>query len=274
MGFRFRKSVNLGPVRINLSKSGIGYSVGTKGFRVTKKAAGGTRTTTSIPGTGISYTKDYQKKSKKEENVMAKKSKKKLSGKSIVGGLAALCVIGAISGGGEESSPSSSSSAQGFDNVSASVSSSVADVSQELPGGAEIPDVSTPDVSHEASDPSALKESPSDSNPSTSAGTADAPQKEPAAPVTPVVPAVTTPDNTGNQAEPETKPEAKPETKPEADPEPEPIAKTYIGNKNTKKFHEPSCSSVSDMKEKNKVTLNSRDEAISKGYEPCGRCHP
>ena len=58
MGFRFRKSINLGPARINLSKSGVGYSVGGRGFRVAKKAGGGTRTTASIPGTGISYSKD------------------------------------------------------------------------------------------------------------------------------------------------------------------------------------------------------------------------
>lgn len=37
MGFRFRKSVNLGPLRVNFSKSGVGYSVGGKGFRATKK---------------------------------------------------------------------------------------------------------------------------------------------------------------------------------------------------------------------------------------------
>ena len=50
---------------------------------------------------------------------------------------------------------------------------------------------------------------------------------------------------------------------------------SYIANKNTKKFHYPSCSSVSDMKEKNKKPLNcTRDEAISQGYDPCGRCNP
>lgn len=62
MGFRFRKSIKLGPARINLSKSGVGYSVGGKGFRVTKKATGGTRTTASIPGTGFSYVKETEKK--------------------------------------------------------------------------------------------------------------------------------------------------------------------------------------------------------------------
>ena len=55
MGFRIKKSIKAGPVRVNFSKSGVGYSIGGKGFRVTKKANGGVRTTASIPGTGISY---------------------------------------------------------------------------------------------------------------------------------------------------------------------------------------------------------------------------
>lgn len=59
MGLRFRKSINLGGgAKINISKSGIGYSFGTKGARVTKKSNGGTRSTLSVPGTGISYIKD------------------------------------------------------------------------------------------------------------------------------------------------------------------------------------------------------------------------
>lgn len=60
MGFRYRKSINLGGgFRINLSKSGVGYSWGTKGYRITKTAKGKIRSTTSIPGMGISYTKEY-----------------------------------------------------------------------------------------------------------------------------------------------------------------------------------------------------------------------
>lgn len=41
MGMRFRKSKSFGPVRVTISKSGVGYSIGSKGFRVTKKAGGG-----------------------------------------------------------------------------------------------------------------------------------------------------------------------------------------------------------------------------------------
>ena len=55
MAFRFRKSIGRGPFRINISKSGIGTSIGCKGYRVTKKAGGGFRSTASIPGTGLSY---------------------------------------------------------------------------------------------------------------------------------------------------------------------------------------------------------------------------
>lgn len=63
MGFRYRKSINLGGgFRINLSKSGIGYSWGVKGYRVTRTAKGATRHTMSIPGTGISYVQESGKK--------------------------------------------------------------------------------------------------------------------------------------------------------------------------------------------------------------------
>lgn len=64
MGFRFRKTIKLGPVNVNLSKSGVGYSVGGKGLRVIKKADGGTRTTVSIPGTGISHVTETSAKAK------------------------------------------------------------------------------------------------------------------------------------------------------------------------------------------------------------------
>lgn len=57
MGLRFRKSFGSGPFRVNLSKSGVSYSVGTKGARVTKKVGGGVRT--SVGTGGVYYTKDF-----------------------------------------------------------------------------------------------------------------------------------------------------------------------------------------------------------------------
>ena len=53
------------------------------------------------------------------------------------------------------------------------------------------------------------------------------------------------------------------------------VSNEYVLNTNTKKFHYPSCDSVSDMKEKNKQIYNgNREELIGMGYEPCGRCNP
>ena len=57
MGFFYRKSLKLGPFRVNLSGSGIGYSVGGGGFRVGTSARGRRYTTFSVPGTGIGYRK-------------------------------------------------------------------------------------------------------------------------------------------------------------------------------------------------------------------------
>jgi len=40
MGFYFRKNINLGILRINFSKSGIGFSLGVPCFRIVKPARG------------------------------------------------------------------------------------------------------------------------------------------------------------------------------------------------------------------------------------------
>ena len=50
---------------------------------------------------------------------------------------------------------------------------------------------------------------------------------------------------------------------------------SYVINTNTGKFHYPSCSSVRQMKEKNKwYFTGTRAEVINMGYSPCGNCHP
>lgn len=52
------------------------------------------------------------------------------------------------------------------------------------------------------------------------------------------------------------------------------VTASYIGNKNTKKFHKAGCSSVKQMNESNKVGFKSRSEAVSAGYVPCKNCNP
>lgn len=77
MGLRFRKSINLGPIRLNFSKSGMGISFGVKGFRVSKSAKGKTQATVSLPGTGLSYVQDLDDLGNKKT---ASKAKNKIKG--------------------------------------------------------------------------------------------------------------------------------------------------------------------------------------------------
>ncbi len=46
----------------------------------------------------------------------------------------------------------------------------------------------------------------------------------------------------------------------------------YIGNKNSRKFHRPSCSNL--PADKNRVIFETRQEASDAGYTPCDNCNP
>lgn len=61
---------------------------------------------------------------------------------------------------------------------------------------------------------------------------------------------------------------------PTPDPTPDGL-NTYVLNTNTKRFHKPTCSSVTDIKEKNRRDVEAdRDELVAQGYAPCKRCKP
>ncbi len=68
MGLRFRKSISLGKgVKMNIGKSGVGFSAGIKGARIGVNSRG-TYTSTSIPGTGISSV-NYVKSSNNSNDI-------------------------------------------------------------------------------------------------------------------------------------------------------------------------------------------------------------
>ena len=48
----------------------------------------------------------------------------------------------------------------------------------------------------------------------------------------------------------------------------------YIGNSYRMTFHYRDCPSVLQMNRENQVPLNSVQEALDKGYHPCGNCKP
>lgn len=49
---------------------------------------------------------------------------------------------------------------------------------------------------------------------------------------------------------------------------------SYVGNKNSKKFHLSICDSIAQMNEDNKIYFDNRDQAVNDGYTPCKSCNP
>ena len=277
MGFRFRKSFGFGPFRTTISKSGISTSVGVKGARITKRADGKTQTTVSIPGTGISHVStSSQKKSSsataepiKEEPASREEqmrdyydmgTKKQGCGCAIAMGVAFLILVAALLNGCSAEDPEPAP--------------------QEKPAVEEVapPAASREDV--------ATAPNPKPVEPEETLVVEEGPEPEPE----PIPEPAPEPEP---EPEPAPDPEPTPEPKPEPEPAPvpapvpapapapepeppaavEPVEQGVIGNKNSKKFHELGCSSIGDMKESNKVKIESAEAALAKGYEPCQRCH-
>ena len=49
---------------------------------------------------------------------------------------------------------------------------------------------------------------------------------------------------------------------------------SYIGNSNSMKFHASDCRYGLKVSDSNKVTFDSREDAINQGYKPCKVCNP
>lgn len=52
------------------------------------------------------------------------------------------------------------------------------------------------------------------------------------------------------------------------------LASNYFGNMSSKKFHYADCSAAKKIKPANRISFNSRDEAVSNDYVPCKICKP
>lgn len=296
MGLRFRKSFNAGPFRINLSKSGVGYSVGTKGFRVTKKAGGGIRTTASIPGTGISYVKETSSEKSisspkdspsknndaQEREPMGKPKNTKTElllclflgwagghkfyRKKIGMGILYLLTMGLFFIGwwGDLISLCMLhfGKKQSLSKMQKFASYLIAFVCFAVLGScnADAPsdvDPVDPTMGIEATaEPTAVE--------------TNAPTEVSTEPV------VTEPPTDAPTETPTESPEEYPtEAVIETPTEPEEVETTYVLNTSSKKFHYESCSGVDDMKDSNKKYFaGTRDEVISMGYDSCGICHP
>ena len=82
MGLQFRKRIKICKgVNLNISKTGVGVSVGAKGARYSMHSSGRRTATVGIPGTGLYYTKNLgnsKKKTSTKKGASAKKSTKEI----------------------------------------------------------------------------------------------------------------------------------------------------------------------------------------------------
>ena len=260
MGFRFRKSLNLGPLRINFSKSGIGYSVGNKFARVTKKANGGVRTTSTIPGTGISHVKEYgAKQTGAAQGGSPNDSGGSLFKPLLLGALTVCLLIFAVVGcmpHSEDPEP---------DNAQAVIQEPQEQVDEQAPQtDAETQPDETPGDIQTQPEP--------DPTPAPDPVVEPEPDPQP----TPEPQPVTTPEPTP-QPEPEPQPEQA-EPAPTLTPEQafrESLKQyAYVGSSESDKYHRPTCRWTSKINDGNLVHFDSAEEAQAAGYEPCGTCNP
>ena len=49
---------------------------------------------------------------------------------------------------------------------------------------------------------------------------------------------------------------------------------SYIGNKNSEKYHRFDCEYGVKVHDNNLVVFDTLEDAINSGYKPCGACHP
>lgn len=61
MGLSYRKSIKIGPLRLNLSRGGVGHSWGNRLFRVTRTADGRKTLTVNLPG-GLHWRKNISRR--------------------------------------------------------------------------------------------------------------------------------------------------------------------------------------------------------------------
>lgn len=282
MGFRFRKSASFGPFRINFSKSGIGYSVGGKGFRVTKKAGGGVRTTASIPGTGISYVTDHGSKRKSAGSQGAGTRTNANSGTSgkkpfyqrpwfvAVVIIVLLSAMGSACSGDDTDQTDDATSQQEETVLPAEddttqeeqdTQQSETDTpetpedAQETPAenSTESPEVSAPEEP-EAPDSTAKDQNTSNASSSQQTTTSTA------APATP------------STSTPASEPAAQPAPEPEPAPQTSSQEGAYVGSIDSDKYHNPGCRWAKKILPENEIWFESKEAAQAAGYLPCGTC--
>lgn len=308
MGLRFRKSLKIAPgVRLNFGKKSTSFSFGGKGARYTVSSTGRKTASVGIPGTGLSYVETFggKKKRKGKSNMATKseatpngaKDEKPLYKKWGLWLVMLLLTVSLFSMGDKANTDTQ----QNEDNIS-SVENQEGQIDTEQNGNVvngnpiidqivkpeaavqdynvdKKPPVQTEDVN----DNTTTKQETEQETEQETQAPAEEPNVEP-----PVVeePKVEEPKTEEPKVEEpvvvtpvpeEPVVETPPVVEPEPAPAPEPTGTDYVLNANPERmrFHTPLCSSVKTIKDEHRVFFTgTRDELISMGYVPCGRCKP
>ena len=145
---------------------------------------------------------------------------------------------------------------------------------QEVPLSRQVPDEPTAATAAPASDTPTQAPTQTPTQAPTEAPTQAPTTEAPTAPATeaPTEATIQAPTEPSTEAPTALVPD---ETGSDNAPAPERAVHDYVINTNTGKFHEPSCSSVKEIKDSNRWDYTgTREEIIEMGYVPCKRCNP
>lgn len=266
MGMRFRKSFGGGPFRATVSKSGVGWSVGTKGARVAKKSGGGFRT--SVGSGGVSFVKDSGGRKKKGGSGCLA---------SILAVLLFFCCLGACGGETEAPAPEPEEVVTDESMIEPEEVVSTSDTPEEPeaepePEVIELEPVFVDPFGGEKDDAQPEPEPEPEPAPEQIAPEIPAEPVVPEAPSADPQPPVVSDPLTGSANAPDLTPAPEPEpepiTPPVIDTPPQTDATIVYRTKSGSKYHLGWCQHLS--KSKIEITL---DEARN-SLEPCSDCNP
>jgi hypothetical protein len=258
MGFRYRKSIKVGKhARVNLSKSGVGFSVGSKGYRKTYSPNGRTRTTVSVPGTGLSYVTETSTRSSSHSSTTGAstpsssqrnkvpffqrtgviillllvfppagillmwifKKHWNFVAKIILTAFSLFVFVCALS-----SPRDSTSTADISDNISTEFTTATdTPIEASLAFATETPSPTEEPI------PTAFSEETAVSDPTS------------------------TPSPTSNLSQ---------------------VSATYVGSSDSDKYHKPTCRFAKKILAENLIEFTSKEDAEARGYSPCSVCNP
>lgn len=240
------------------------------------------RTTASIPGTGVSYVKDYGSGKKSGSTRPAGNAptggsdssrKKPIYQRPWFVALVVIILLGAVGSacGSDDATKSDENIVQQEETVD-KAEQETADAKTDT---ADVEDPA--ETANTQEDPEPVQEPDSDPEPVQEPRGS---QEEPQTPPTSQDTAQSTPaasesqESSGSAPAVVTPPASTPATQPEPEPAPAPTEQKtgYVGSIDSDKYHNPGCRWAKKILPENEIWFATKEEAQAAGYLPCGTC--